>query len=85
MCIDKDNNEIIVNKNNMTYGYKCINRENSELGMIITLDRYIYNYGNIFDNSIEEICLSNNPVFEKPGKFEKKLNKTLNHYFTYNK
>lgn len=42
--------------------------------------RTIYNYGNIFDNSIEEICLNNNPVFEKPGKFERKLSKTLNRY-----
>lgn len=47
--------------------------------------RTIYNYGNIFDNSIEEICLKNNPVFEKPGKFERILNKTLNRYYTYNK
>jgi MoaA/NifB/PqqE/SkfB family radical SAM enzyme len=47
--------------------------------------RTIYNYGNIFDNSIEEICLNNNPVFEKPGKFERVLNKTLNRYHTYNK
>lgn len=47
--------------------------------------RTIYNYGNIFDNSIEEICLGRNPIFEKPGKFEKKLNKTLDNYFSYNK
>lgn len=47
--------------------------------------RTIYNYGNIFDNSIEEICLRNNPIFEKPSKLEKRLNKTLNRYYTYNK
>ena len=47
--------------------------------------RTIYNYGNIFDNSIEEICLNNNPVFEKPGKFERSLNRVLNRYYSYNK
>ena len=47
--------------------------------------RTIYNYGNIFDNTIEEICLNQNPIFEKPRKFEKQLNKTLDRYFTYNK
>lgn len=47
--------------------------------------RTIYNYGSIFDKSIEEICLSQNPIFEKPGKFEKALNKTLKKYYTYNK
>ena len=30
------------------------------------------------------ICLRNNPIFEKPSKFEKRLNKTLNRYYTYN-
>ena len=28
----------------MEYGYKCIEQENSELGMIIVLDRYVFNY-----------------------------------------
>ena len=36
-------------------------------------------------SSIEDICLNNNPIFEKPRKFEKQLNKTLERYFTYNK
>ena len=47
--------------------------------------RTIYNYGNIFDNTIEEICLSRNPILEKPKTFEKKLNKTLDRYFSYDK
>lgn len=47
--------------------------------------RTIYNYGNIFDDSIENICLNNNPIFEKPGKLHKSLNKTMNRYYTYNK
>ena len=42
LCIDKDNNEIIVSKYNEEYGYKCIDEERSELGMIIMLDRYVY-------------------------------------------
>ena len=57
----------------------------TECDASIEHQRTIYNYGNIFDNSIEEICLNNNPVFEKPGKFERALNKTLNKYYTYNK
>ena len=47
--------------------------------------RTIYNYGNILESSIEDICLSRNPILEKPRKFEKQLNKTLDRYFTYNK
>lgn len=44
LYIDKDNSEIIVSRNNMEYGYKCVEQEHSELGMIIVLDRYIFNY-----------------------------------------
>ena len=47
--------------------------------------RTIYNYGNVLESSIEDICLNNNPILEKPRKFEKQLNKTLDRYFTYNK
>ena len=47
--------------------------------------RTIYNYGNVFNDSIENICLNNNPIFEKPNKMHKVLNKTMNKYWSYNK
>lgn len=47
--------------------------------------RTIYNYGNIFDSSIEDICLNNNPIFERTNKLHRSLNKTLNRYWNYNK
>ena len=47
--------------------------------------RTIYNYGNIFDDSIENICLNNNPIFERPNKFHRSLNKAVKIYYTYNK
>lgn len=47
--------------------------------------RTIYNYGNVFDNSIEGICLNNNPIFVKPNKLHRTLNKTMDKYYTYNK
>lgn len=46
--------------------------------------RTIYNYGNVFNDSIENICLNNNPIFEKPNKMHKVLNKTKNKYWSYN-
>lgn len=42
--IDKENNEIVVNKYNVDYIYRCLYQENTELGMIIYFDRYVSKY-----------------------------------------
>ena len=50
LYIDKDNNEIVQSKYNEEYGYKCIPEERSELGMIMSLYRYVCKYadGTVF-------------------------------------
>ena len=47
--------------------------------------RTIYNYGNIFNNSIEEIFINNNIPILEPKKFEKACQKSIKKYNTYNK
>ena len=42
--------------------------------------RTIYNYGNNFDSSIEDICLNNNPIFEKSNKLHRSIDRTLKRY-----
>lgn len=44
MLIDKDNSEIIVEKHNYVYGYECIPEDRNEIGMKISLGRYVIKY-----------------------------------------
>lgn len=44
MWIDNDHHEIVVSKFNYVYGYECVPLERSEIGMIISLGRYVIKY-----------------------------------------
>lgn len=44
MWIDKVNHEIVLSKFNYVYGYECVPEERSEIGMKISLGRYIIRY-----------------------------------------
>lgn len=46
--------------------------------------RTIYNYGNIFDNSLEEIVINRNAEIVKPYKFYNKCKKLIKSYNNYN-
>ena len=45
----------------------------------------LYNYGNILEESIEDICLKNGAPILKPKQFERTAAKLLKKYQTYNK
>ncbi len=45
----------------------------------------LYNYGNVLNNSIEDIILAKGELILKPKKFEKESNRLLKRYWTYNR
>lgn len=73
---------------------------NSLMGPIITVNtegivtecdasiehqRTIYNYGNVLEESIEDIMIRKNAVIVKPNEINRKMLKELKRYTTYNK
>lgn len=57
----------------------------TECDASIENQKTLYNYGNILNDSIEEVILKNGILIEKPKKFEKLANKELSRYWSYNK
>lgn len=45
----------------------------------------LYNYGNVLNDSIEEVCIKNGAQILKPKQFEKVAWKSIKKYWTYNK
>ena len=57
----------------------------TECDASIEHQRTIYNYGNVLEESIEDIMLRKNAVIVNPKEINKKIFKELKRYTTYNK
>lgn len=57
----------------------------TECDVSLEHQRTLYNYGNVLTNSIEEICLRQNPVIVKPRRLNRKLNRAMKIHMTYDK
>jgi len=57
----------------------------TECDASIEHQRTIYNYGNVLEESIEDIMIRKNAVIVKPNEINRKMLKELKRYTTYNK